>query len=351
MFDDSYYDEIELEYSCFLAEQELFENLLYLGSNVYHESMGLIVIQEDFSTTITKYMDKIVIGIQKAWNNFKNKVIGFASKPILDNSKDKIGTYKDGNITTENWHVYDMNKFDALKMVPFDLKQLEPFQNKTDYYASVYSGFFTDKNKSLKENIIDSIMRTEDKHDVKTNDIQEVYTFCSTGFKERTTKLDADLDAFNASINAVKSAVNITTSGEETSGENQTETSPTAQQSDYKLKEESVNMLLEFYSENNLLLEGPGDDKNNNSQKIINNDKGTPQQKNQIAKIQWYFSGNTDVFSAKMKILRKKYLDGINLLKAAFPKSKETDNTNTSKTGEKVEYKFKTEKQPLQIKK
>ena len=344
MFDDSYYDEIELEYSCFLAEQELFENLLYLGSNVYHESMGLIVIKEDFSDTITKYMNKIVNGVQKAWNTFKNKVIGFASKPILDNAKDNLGNYKDGNITTENWHVYDMNKFDALKMIPFDLRQLESFQNKTDYYASAYSGFFVDKNKSLKENIINSIMRTEDKHDVTTNDIQEVYTFCSTGFKEKTTKLDADLDVFNASINSVKSAINATTSGE-VSGENQTEASPTSQQSNYKLKEESTNMLLEFYNEN-LLLEGPGDENNNSSQKIINNDKGTPKQKNQIAKIQWYFSGNTDVFSAKMKVLRKKYLDGISLLRAAFPKQKEEPE---NKTEEKVEYKLKTEKQPLQI--
>lgn len=346
MFNDEYYDEIELEYSCFLAEQELFENLLYLGSNVYHESMGLIVLQEDFSDTIIKYIDKIVNGIQKAWNTFKNKVIGFAATPILNNVKDKLATYKDGDIYSENWHKYDMGKFDALKMATFDMVTLNNYENKSDYFAAVYSGFYNDKNKSLKENIIDTIMETEDKHTVVMNDIQEAYTFCNSTFKEKTSKLNADLDAFNGSINSVKSAINATTSGE-ANGEDQSQ--QTQSQSSYKLKsnEETVDILLNFYNENSILLED-GDDKNNNSQKLVNTNKGDPKQRDRIKKIQWFFSGNTDVFSAKMKILRKKYLDGISLLKSAFPKGKE-DNEN--KTSEKVEYKMKAEEKPLQIKK
>ena len=61
-----YFDEIQLEYNNFLAEQELFENLITLGSSVYHEEAGLMLVEEDFKNTINEYIDKIVTGIQDA---------------------------------------------------------------------------------------------------------------------------------------------------------------------------------------------------------------------------------------------------------------------------------------------
>ena len=71
MFDE-YIDEIELEYTVFLAEQELFDNLITLSSSVHHESVGLMLVQEDFKDTIIDYIDKITKGIQGAWDTFKN---------------------------------------------------------------------------------------------------------------------------------------------------------------------------------------------------------------------------------------------------------------------------------------
>ena len=62
---NDYYSDIELEYNNFLAEQELYDNLISLGASVCNESCGLLLIQEDYKETVNKYIDKIATGIQK----------------------------------------------------------------------------------------------------------------------------------------------------------------------------------------------------------------------------------------------------------------------------------------------
>ena len=316
---DNYYDDIMIEYNNFLAEQELYDNLISLGASIYNESSGLIVIQEDYKDTINKYIDKIILGIQKAWDNFKNKVVEFAVQPIIDRIKDKIGTYKDGSVTANYWHKYDMTAFDNVKLASFDFDKLKQFENKTSYYKSAYSNVFTDENKSLKENIIDKVIDTEDEHIVSTEDINELFEFVTNGFKNKTTALENDLKVFNGSVNTIKTAANVTTPGE-------IETTATVDQQTTANTKESMDMLIGLYESYNIFLEDEND--NTKHQTATNNDKSDGQDKEQrdnVKRITWYLSGNTEIVSAKMKILRQRYLDAINILKIAFPKEKEED--------------------------
>ena len=314
---DNYYDDIMIEYNNFLAEQELYDNLISLGASIYNESSGLIVIQEDYKDTINKYIDKIILGIQKAWDNFKNKVVEFAVQPIIDRIKDKIGTYKDGSVTANYWHKYDMSAFDNVKLASFDFDKMKQFENKTSYYKSAYSNVFTDENKSLKENIIDKVIDTEDEHIVSTEDINKLFEFVTNGFKNKTTALENDLKTFNGSVNTIKTAANVTTPGETTATVDQETTVNT---------KESMDMLIGLYESYNVLLEEGPEDNNTKHQTATNNDKSggdNKEQRDNIKRITWYLSGNTEVVSAKMKILRQRYLDAINILKIAFPKEKE----------------------------
>lgn len=335
MFDD-YIDEIELEYTTFLAEQELFDNLIVLGSSVYHESAGLIMIQEDFKDTINKYIEKIVGGIQKAWNVFKNKVIGAAVKPVINNAGKKIESY-DGSVVVEYWHSYNMNKLDALKMVDFDINVLKSCKNKSEYYSKVYSSFYVDQNKSLKENIIDQIVNTQQgQHTITQNEMSEMFDFCTRRFKEATTKMETDINTFNNSVNNVKYTLKVTEPSEQSA-----EVSATAQS--VQPAAESTNMLSSIYESYSILNEDENDSK---SVKVV--DKGTADQSkdktdsNNIKMITWYLSGNTDVFSAKMKILRLRYLDCIKIFKVAFPmekKKKEEENAVEVKQTNKYQIK------------
>ena len=323
---DNYYYDIELEYNNFLAEQELYDNLISLGASIYNESSGLLLIQEDYKSTVNKYIDKIVTGIQKAWDNFKNKVVEFAAQPIVDRAKDKIGSYKDGSVKTEYWHKYNQEKFDSIKLAPFDFEKLKQFDNKTDYYKSAYSGVFVDDNKSLKENIIDQVIDTEDEHMVTTEDINSLFQFVVNGFKEKVAKLENDLKQFNGNVSTLKTVASVTTPGEtETTASTTTTTTTTTQ---VEPQNASVDMLLGLYESYNMLLEA--EDDNTKKQKAVNTDTSKGEDKTQrdnVKRITWYLSGNTEIISAKMKILRQKYLDAINILKIAFPKEKK-ENEN-----------------------
>ena len=329
--DNNFYnDDIKLEFTCFLAEQELFENLLTLGSKVYHESVGLITIHEDFVDTIKTYITKITNGIQQAWNVFKDKVLGFAGGPIIKNARKNIDSYTDGKIVAENWHKYDMTKFNNLKIISkFDSEQDYP--DKSEYNSAAFGNVITyDKNKSLKENIMDSIMSTEEKHSITIDDMINLLEFCETNFKEMTTALENDLKNFNTSIKVVQASLNISSTPAETQVE---------EPQKLEVQNNSADMLLNLYTESCILLEAPGDDKNNASQKLTDTDKGNEKDKNISKKVQWFISGNTDVLTAKMKILRKKYMDALKVLKMAFPMSlkNEKEKMKLNKTEENKE--------------
>ena len=338
---NDYYSDIELEYNNFLAEQELYDNLISLGASVCNESSGLLLIQEDYKETVNKYIDKIATGIQGAWNNFKNKVVQFAAQPIIDRVKDKVESYKDGSVEVEYWHKYQMEKFDAIKLAPFNFEQLKQFDNKTDYLKSAYSNIYVDQNKSLKENIIDQIIDTDDKHTVSSEDISNLFNFVTNGFKEKVTKLETDLKQFNGNVTTLKATANVTTSGEDNTATVQQQTIATNK---YQMKPASESAII--YESYNLLLEA--DDDNTKSQKATNTEtsKGNNnEEKSNIKRITWYLSGNTDIISAKMKILRQRYLDAINILKIAFPKDKEEKKEDEGKQELKMKRELKMKSQ------
>lgn len=324
---DNYYDEIELEYNNFLAEQELFDNLISLGSSTYHESVGLVLIQEDYKDSVNKYVEKIVSGLQKAWENFKNKVIETPLKKVLDQVKDRIDSY-DGTAEVQYWHKYDLPKFDNLKMVDFNLELLKSCKDKTDYYEKAYPGYMVDKEKSLKENIINQVINTEDTHIITKEEMVQMYDFCTRQFTNMTDKLKDDLKRLNTNINTLKTIINVSTSG--------SETTTTVNQQTTVTNNESYNSaeVLNAIYESVLYEAGPEDNDTKSTKIVKDTDAGVDKekantQKNNIKYMNWYLAGNADVFSVKMKILRQRFLDAIRIIKALFPKEKkETENKN-----------------------
>ena len=56
-----YREEYELNYELFLAEQELYTNLIDYGFGIFTESVGLISITEAVKGTILNYINKIIM--------------------------------------------------------------------------------------------------------------------------------------------------------------------------------------------------------------------------------------------------------------------------------------------------
>ena len=327
---NNYYDEIELEYNCFLAEQELFDDLISLGSSIQHESVGLMLIKEDYNNSVNKYIEKIVAGIQKAWNNFKNKVIENPAKKILEGIKDRVNKY-DGTQEVQYWHTYDFVKFEALKMVDFNLELIKSCENKMDYYDKAYPGFITDKEKSFKENIIDRIISTEETHVITQQEMLQMYDFCAKQFGNLTKKLEDDLKKINANINTLKTSINATKAGAEVTSTVSQQTALPAPQQQQSTGESytSTELLSAFYE--SVLLEDKNDTKSTTVVKDTDADvdkEKANDQKSNIKCMNWYLAGNTDVFSVKMKILRQRFLDYIKIIKAVFPKEEKKEDEN-----------------------
>ena len=322
---DFYDDEIQLEYNNFLAEQELFDNLIFLGSSVQHEGTRLLLIQEDYKNSVNKYIDKIVTGIQQAWENFKNKVVESPMKKILERIKGKINSY-DGNTEVQYWHTYDTTKFEALKMVNFNLDLIKSCGDKITYYEKVYPGFMVNKDKSLKENIIDQIINTQDTHVITKDEMVAMYDFFVNQFSAATKKLEDDLKRLNTNINTLKSSINVTAPGAQittTVTQQTTVTTGAEANSESYLPIDTLTAIHE-----SILLEDKEDTKSTTVVKDDENKENGGEQKNNIKYMNWYLAGNTDVFSSKMKILRQRFLDYIRIFKAVFPAIKRAGATD-----------------------
>lgn len=329
---DNYYDDIMLEYELFLAEQELYDNLISLGSQVYHEDYGLILLKEDYNNKVNGYIDKIVKGLQKAWNTFKEKVVDADIKPYLNSIKDKYTKWssEQHEIILENFHTYNWATFDTINVVPYDQEKLNVAKTKEEYYKSVYSSFYTDPSKSLKENIIDKVMDTQAQHKVTSQDVTNAFTFCTQEFLAKVNKVKNDLVNFNSQIEVLKNAINVTANnGEEVSGAAPQAALPAPNSS----AENESATVLSLYESCCILLED--DNKNELAVRVASNtnndNNGTKTgDDNNVKKMTIYITGNVDVMSAKMKILRRALSESIaSILKQALPPRKDNNDQET----------------------
>ena len=129
-----YREEYELNYELFLAEQELYTNLIDYGFGIFTESVGLISITEAVKGTILNYINKIIKGIQNAWNKFKAIFNKKEDKDYLANLKEKIQKGPEPKFTVTNYPNYDIQKLNDIKLIPFNYEEMkDDLDNKSDF--------------------------------------------------------------------------------------------------------------------------------------------------------------------------------------------------------------------------
>ena len=87
-------EEYQFHYELFLAEQELFESMISIGSTVNESSTGMIYIQESVKDTIIKYLSRIAEALEKAWESFKQIIENVKDKEFVTKIKDKISSIR-----------------------------------------------------------------------------------------------------------------------------------------------------------------------------------------------------------------------------------------------------------------
>ena len=130
-------EEYELKYNLFLAEQELYTNMINIGGSCIYESVGLISIQESLKDTVINYLEKLRESLMKVFQRFKEIVID----PVVDRFTEKIKpkvSSTNPEFTIENFPQYSIDKLKSIKIVPLNVETMKDDLESKDKFISKY---------------------------------------------------------------------------------------------------------------------------------------------------------------------------------------------------------------------
>ena len=293
----------ELNYSIFLAEQELFDNLVNYGSGLVNESMGLISINEGVKETVINYLHKVAESIQKVWEKFKEIVNKAVNAVFLKSISKKINEVQDPGFTIIDYKNYDMTKLGTIKLIAFDYNEMKQYLSTKEAFIGHYYSDLVVSGSSLTQQIEKKVVTSKENKKCTKEILQSVYKFASTDFKSELDKIESDLRTVNSSNKNIEQIVK-TVSSAETANE--------------------VALIYESYllEEDNVKFK---DDKDRESKS--NNTELTKH-------VTIYMKASTEILSAKLKILRDVYAQSMKILRHAFgsKQKKESDKKENKPT-------------------
>lgn len=305
-----YREEYELNYELFLAEQELYTNLIDYGFGIFTESVGLISITEAVKDTILTYINKVIKGIQNAWNKFKSIFNKKEDRDYLANLKEKIQKGPEPKFAVTNYPNYDIQKLNDIKLIPFNYEEMkDDLDNKSDFLKKYYPQVFRDEEKSFSQNIESYVTKIEDNHQISKDDLIDMVDYARDRKQDMDT-LEANLEIVNHSTRNIENIANSLSSQETT---------------------QEASFLFESY-----LMEA--------DEKRMEFKDDPDRQKAQdtgsfTKRISNYISICTDIITTKMKIIRRRYALSMRTLKhyMAPPKEEKKEETQTTQSQTQIE--------------
>lgn len=189
-------------YDLFLAEQSFYDSIL----SVTESNEGLISLTEGVKETITKYLNRIMESLQKAWNNFQ-EIVGDKPKKYLDSIVDKIKSAAP-DFKINQFKKYNSGNMDNIKIVPFDYEQMKECDTKEKLLSKFYSGIIKDPEKSIKENLRDRVVTgVQDGVQCSKDMLQNMFDFLTKEFPVKMKTLKNDITNINNSSNVIQQTV------------------------------------------------------------------------------------------------------------------------------------------------
>lgn len=280
----------QLNYDIFLAEQELFDSLFVLGCGVVNESVGLISLQEGFKETIMNYLEKITKAIESAWEKFKQLLLEGKDKVYLKAIEKKMEN-PNPKFTIDNFKTFDTTFLDNISVKPFDYTQMkESLESKTDYINKYYSNLIKDPQVGIKENIMNSIVKsTQDNVRCTSDMLKNMYTFATKTFTAKVSKLEVDLKTVNNSNKNIQNLISTIQPAE--------------------VKAESVCIYESYIME--------AEEKKDDKPKFNNDEPEKSSQDNStlVKHVSTYLGVSSDIISAKMSAYREVYAFYMSVIK------------------------------------
>ena len=322
----------ELEYSIFLAENELFNNFMNLGHSIVNESFdsGLITLQENVKDTIMNYLKKIITAVQNIWNKIKE---------IFNNTKDNIylkaiekainDSKKDPEFTIDNYKIYDNSKFDMIKIIPFNYEQMKDSLDSVNHFLQVNYSNITDIGKDetkVKDAVLNYVcISNNNGYRLKNDDIKKIFSWCINDYKKNITNIENDIKSLNSSSSNIENIVNNTMSA----------TGEAVEYYNY--------YITEADNDNNKMK--INDDKPEDNANDQNSNKSSDNNNQVVKDIQTYMSATTQILTAKINIMKDRRKDYISILKHYIPakdivkKDNNINNNSQSNNNTSTSYK------------
>lgn len=306
-------EDYELQYNLYLAESELFNNLISLGEEVVNESSGLMSIQEGVKETVINYLSKISTAIQEAWNKFKEILTRGADIAYLKSIEKRMQN-AECNFTA-TYTEYDMNKLNGIKLIPFNYEDMkESLSSKEDFLAKYYPDIKLDeKNKSVKEVVQSICVKSRDEVKCDGQLLKKMYRFVTVDYKAEMSKLEADLKTVNTSNKNIQNLVSTVMPAETASNEAAIVYESYILEADDNKEEDKTTGKVEFK-------DPPKDENNTNENKSTNKESITKA-------VTTYCSVSTDILTGKMKVVKDMYSAYMTIIKHYIhPPKKEKEN-------------------------
>lgn len=287
-------EDYELNYTLFLAEQEMFRGLTKVEYNIISESADIVAIEEGVKETVMNYLQKIITGIQNAWSKFKAK---FTEKTAAAIAKAKpIIAASKNTFTVNNFEDYDLRKLDQYKVAPFDYSDStkEKYSSVNEYIKATYPQLATKEESNLKNAMIEEVVIKQDKYTVDQSVCLDMIKFCDSEYKSEIDSISEDIKNLNNSSKGISELVNSIMS------------TPTT---------ESLNILHDLIGLS-IFNEAEGDDSekmtftDGDGSGVTSNGEGNganPDKSKITTAVTIYMTSSSRLLSAKMSIVNKKF--------------------------------------------
>jgi hypothetical protein len=311
---ESLQDEFNLDLMLLEAEQELF-------SEIQLESADIEILNEGIRETIMQYVQKVIQGIQKAWNKFANAFTQAELNHLKNQVKPVIDKSENIDFTINNYKEIDLEKMVNIKIEPFDYDRMkENLDSAEDFYRTFYPNLDVTNSKNVKEALEKFLgKKIVDKYRCTEKELSEIYDFAAVKYFEYRNLIQKDIDNLNQASENIKNTVNQVTASE---------TPVTNESFDWFL----TDTLLEA--------DTPGGNANGDAKTSFTDNSGETtktdgseqtKQENENRKkatkaVSTYMSCTTKLLSAKMSILNKQKREAFLILNH-FYASKKVNNT------------------------
>lgn len=305
---ESLQDEFNLDLVLAVSERSLMEDI----SGIVLESEDIIYLNEGVKETVMNYVQKIVLGIQKAWDKF----INLFSQKELDYLKNKVKPLIDKspnlNFTINNYKSYDFEKMKDIEIVTFNYEEMKDnLSSVNDFLQSAYNGKLDINNsKNVKEALMKYMnYKVVDHYEVGQKELTDIYTFAAEKYFTYRDEVKKDIENLNNSNENIKNMVN-----QVMDAENQQNTTNESYWFDTDMYFHEEEEPKQTYTDTSNNKTDPDNKEQNEKRKSVT--KG----------VTVYMTGSTKILSAKMSILSRAKRETFMTLNH-FYNSKKNNNT------------------------